>query len=345
LGAGIGVLARFSSDRRWGLEQRSRKYFAERNPAESLGAYLECRECNPAEVIGTGRALDRLKDHPGDPCMEILKEVDAHRVAEGRSGISRRTFFTSAAAVGATALAAGTGLARVASAQSNSSGLTSGDTAILIAAEIAEALAVTTYHHIIKLAPFFRRIPDDDQGYLEGALQEEMSHYALEQSVTGQDSPYTEFFYPKRMFENAQVTLNTLVTLEDAFIAAYLVGVRNFSTVDLQVTAARIMGIESDHRTLARVVGPDVAARDGGPINFITGAQGVAESVAPPNNNGYERTLCWTDISQAVTALTPFVDRDAAEAAGFSTERSYKFRPFTPTLPNPLGDFVSFSGC
>jgi hypothetical protein len=28
--------------------------------------------------------------------------------------------------------------------------------------------------------------------------------------------------------------------------------VRNFSTPDLRVTAARIMGIESDHRTLAR---------------------------------------------------------------------------------------------
>jgi hypothetical protein len=40
-----------------------------------------------------------------------------------------------------------------------------------------------------------------------------------------------------------------LVTLEDAFIAAYLVGVRDLSTPDLRVTAARIMGIESDHRT------------------------------------------------------------------------------------------------
>jgi hypothetical protein len=278
--------------------------------------------------------------------MKTLQEDNALRVAAGsRSGLSRRTFFTSAAAFGATAVVAGSGLGTLARAQSTGTGLTSGDTAILIAAEIAEALAVTTYHHIVKQAPFFQRIPDDDQGYLEGALQEEMSHYALEQSVTGEDSPYDEFFYPKRMFEHAQTTLNTLVTLEDAFIAAYLVGVRNFSTSDLRVTAARIMGIESDHRTLARVLGPDVAHRDGGPINFMTGAQGVAESVAPPNNNGYERTLCWTDISQAVTALTPFVDRDAAETAGFSTERSYKFRPFTPTLPNPLGDFVSFSGC
>ncbi len=223
--------------------------------------------------------------------------------------------------------------------------VTKRDTDILIAAEIAEALAVTTYEHIIETAPFFGRIPPDDQGYLRGAREEEMSHYLLEQSVTGQPSPYTSFFYPKGMFEDAQTTLSVLVTLEDAFIAAYLVGVRNFSTRDLRVTAARIMGIESDHRTLARVLGPDVAAQDGGPIQKITGAQGVAESVAPPNNNGYERTLCWTEIDQAVAALTPFVDVAAANAAGFDVGKSFGFDPFTPKLPNALGDFISFAGC
>ena len=271
-----------------------------------------------------------------------------------QSGISRRSFFKHVTAVGAAA-AAGAIVAPSASAlmlhgqsaedtpQANT--LTAGDRSILIAAEIAEALAVTTYSHIIQLSPFFKRIPDDDQGYIEAALQEEMSHYALEQSVTNENTPFDEFFYPKHMFRDTQTTLNTLVTLEDAFIGAYLVGVRNFSSTALRLTAARIMGIESDHRTLARVIGPDVAARDGGPITFVTGAQGVKESVAPPNNNGYERTLCWTDISQAVQALTPFVDGEAAEAAGFDTSKTYKFRPFTPTLPNPLGDLFSYTGC
>src|SRR5204862_1917382 len=163
----------------------------------------------------------------------------------------------------------------------------------------------------------------DDQGYLRAARQEEMSHYALEKSVTGTPSPFTTFYYPHHMFRRARVTLNTLVTLEDAFIAAYLVGVRNFSTPDLRVTAARIMGIESDHRTLARVVGPGVAASDGGPIENITGIQGTAESVDPPNNNGYERTLCWTQIAQAVAALTPLVDAQAAQAAGLDTTKPF----------------------
>ena len=268
-------------------------------------------------------------------------------MAEGHAelGTSRRQFLTGAA-VSATALAGAGGLqALVPSlAAAKVAGPTNGDLAILGAAQIAEALAVTTYTNIIDSAPFFRRLESDDQGYLQGARQEEMSHYLLEKSVTGKPSPVTIFYYPSKMFSDAQTTLNVLVTLEDAFIAAYLVGVRNFSTADLRVTAARIMGIESDHRTLARVVAPGVAKRDGGPIEKVTGVQAKAESVDPPNNNGYERTLRWTEISQAVTALTPFVDKTAAGKAGFDTSKAYSFKVFTPKLPEPLGDFNSFLG-
>ncbi len=229
-------------------------------------------------------------------------------------------------------------------AAAKSGGVTKGDLAIVGAAQIAEALAVTTYTNIIDSAPFFKRLPPDDQGYLVAARQEEMSHYALELSVTGKPSPFTAFYYPAKMFSDAQTTLDVLVTLEDAFIAAYLVGVRYFSTPDLRVLAARIMGIESDHRTLARVLGPDVAARDGGPITKITGVQGHAEPVAPPNNNGYERTLSWTSITQAVSALTPFADKTAAGKAGFDTTTTYAFKPFRPHLPEALGAFHSFQG-
>jgi hypothetical protein len=290
-------------------------------------------------------------DIDADKDTEAAGPVDEHP-----SGMSRRSFFKRATVVGATSAVAICGLVTLASALDKGASATSddeiakgslasGDRQILLAAEIAEALAVTTYTNIINTSPFFTRLPIDDQGYLAGARQEEMSHYLLEQSVTDQLSPFTSFYYPFNMFADAQTTLNTLVTLEDAFIAAYLIGVRNFSTGQLRVTAARIMGIESDHRTLARVLGPDVAAQDGGPIMTITGFQGVPESVAPPNNNGYERTLCLSRIDQAVNALLPFVDVNAAQAAGFDTSKSFSFEPFNPTLPNPLGDFISFKGC
>src|ERR1700733_9730535 len=291
--------------------------------------------------------------------MTFLQSTQERRVMyapteQNHAAFSRRSFLKSATLAGATSLTAFGGLVTAASAQQEEDAnsmkaekdhLKKGDLDILVAAEIAEALAVTTYSNIINTAPFFKKIPSDDQGYLPGALQEEMSHYLLEQSATDQFTPYTTFYYPVNMFADAQTTLNTLVTLEDAFIAAYLVGVRNFSTTKLRVTAARIMGMQSDHRTLARVIGPDVAPQDGGPITTITGIQGVAESVAPPNNNGYERTLCLDRIDQAVDGLLPFVDAAAAQAAGFNTATTYAFEPFTPTLPNPLGDFISFRGC
>ncbi|HEV2981658.1 MAG TPA: ferritin-like domain-containing protein [Solirubrobacteraceae bacterium] len=261
----------------------------------------------------------------------------------------RREFLSRAAVSGAGVLAGASALGAlspaIADAKKGGKGKpTKGDLEILGAAQIAEALAVTTYTNIINAAPFFTRLASDDQGYLKAARQEEMSHYLLEEGVTRKPSPFTTFYYPPKMFADAQTTLNVLVTLEDAFIAAYLVGVRDFSTADLRVTAARIMGIESDHRTLARVVAPGVAGQDGGPVEMVTGIQKKAESVDPPNNNGYERTLRWTSIKKALEALTPFADKTAAAKAGFDTSKAYKFEPFTPSLPEPLGEFHSFLG-
>jgi ferritin-like protein len=257
---------------------------------------------------------------------------------------TRKGFLKGAAAAGAGAAGMGALAPAAAFAKKKKGGVTHGDLEILKAAQIAEALAVTTYTNIIGTAPFFKNIPADDQGYLKAALQEEMSHYLLEEGVTKKPTPFTSFYYPPNMFADTQTTLDILVTLEDAFIAAYLVGVRHFSTPDLRVTAARIMGIESDHRTLARVVGGDVTPENGGPITQITGIQKAAESIAPPNNNGYERTLSLTNIGQAVEALLPFAEKAAAEKAGFDTSKPYKFVPFTPTLPSALGEFHSFKG-
>jgi hypothetical protein len=278
-----------------------------------------------------------MHDHHNDP---TIGQIDPQTS-------TRKSFLKGAAVAGAGAASLG-GLGALAPvtalARGRKRGPTRGDVEILKAAQLAEALAVTTYTSIIGTAPFFRNIPADDQGYLQGALQEEMSHYLLEESLTGKPTAASTFYYPPKMFADAQTTLNVLVTLEDAFIAAYLVGVRDFSTADLRVTAARIMGIESDHRTLARVVGPDVASADGGPIEQITGFQKSAESVDPPNNNGYERTLGLARIEQAVEALTPFASKEAAAKAGFDTSKPYAFKSFTPKLPNPLGEFHSLKG-
>ncbi|HXB14951.1 MAG TPA: ferritin-like domain-containing protein [Solirubrobacteraceae bacterium] len=278
--------------------------------------------------------------------QQLAEQDDALPRHDGAERGPTRLGFLKGAAVAAGG-AAGLGVlgpGATAFARARPHGPTKGDVAILQAAQIAEALAVTTYSNIISSAPFFKNLESDDQGYLKAALQEEMSHYLLEESLTKKKAGFTTFYFPKNMFADAQTTLNTLVSLEDAFIAAYLVGVRQFSTADLRVTAARIMGIESDHRTLARVVAPGVASSDGGPIESVTGLQKQAESVDPPNNNGYERTLGLKNIGQAVEALLPFAEVKAAEKAGFDTTKPYKFEPFTPKLPGKLGEFHSVKG-
>ena len=204
------------------------------------------------------------------------------------SGLDRKQFLGRSAAAGVSAFAGASALGALVPsfAAAKNGGVTKRDIEILVAAQIAEALAVTTYTNIIEVAPFFARLASDDQGYLKAARQEEMSHYLLEKSVTSKPSPFTTFYYPPKMFSDAQTTLNILVTLEDAFIAAYLVGVRNFSTPDLRVTAARIMGIESDHRTLARVVAPGVARRTAARSRRSPASRGSPRASTRPTTTG-----------------------------------------------------------
>jgi len=110
-------------------------------------------------------------------------------------GTDRRQFLGRTAATGAGVLVGGSALeALVPSFAAARTGVTKGDVAILGAAQIAEALAVTTYTNIINTAPFFSRLAADDQGYLKAAREEEMSHYLLEMSVTRKPSP--SFFQP-----------------------------------------------------------------------------------------------------------------------------------------------------
>jgi hypothetical protein len=178
--------------------------------------------------------------------------------------LDRRAFVRTSALAGAGALAGGGAIEALvpsfaaAAKGKHRGGVTKGDLAILGAAQIAEALAVTTYTNIIDNAPFFKRLEEDDQGYLRAARQEEMAHYLLEKGVTRKPTPFSTCYYPPKMFGDAQTTLNILTTLEDAF--------------------------------------------------------------------------------------TPFLDKQAAGKAGFDTSKGYKFKPFTPKLPEPLGDFHSFVG-
>src|SRR3984885_4737866 len=124
----------------------------------------------------------------------ISPKGDSHMsVEQHEPGTDRRRFLgkTAAASAGILASASAVDLLIPSFAAAKGGGVTKGDVAIVGAAQIAEALAVTTYTNIINQSPFFKRLPSDDQQYLVAARQEEMSHYALEMSVTGKPSPLT----------------------------------------------------------------------------------------------------------------------------------------------------------
>ena len=174
--------------------------------------------------------------------------------------------------------------------------------------------------------------------------QEEMSHYALEMSVTGKPSPFTTFYYPPKMFSDAQTTLDVLVTLEDAFIAAYLVGVRDFSTPALRVLCgARSWASRATTAARARPgrrrVGP---GRRTDQEDHRRPGQGRARRSAQQQR---VRAHAQVDEDQPGGRGSDSVRRPGGRGqAGFDTTKPYQFRPFTPTLPNPLGAFHSFAG-
>lgn len=234
---------------------------------------------------------------------------------------SRRRFMSALGAVGA-GVAASSLLAACSKSStepSSSGGSAALDQQIISAAATAEALASVMYDNIIKSSPAYASLSGNapDQAYLVAARQQEGIHYAT--LVGAGAKPLTlNFYFPTGMFSDptGATTINTLITLEDAFIAAYLIGIRDLSSDSLKVLAGQIMGIECEHRALGRVIANDLS------LGATTGLSGVAESVVPPghavNNIAFERTFSTAlpDISHVVAALGPFT---AAGSSGFDS--------------------------
>lgn len=223
------------------------------------------------------------------------------------------------------------------------SGSSTLDAKILNAAATAEALATTMYYNIINMAGsiYSNGLAGNapDKAYLVAGYEEELNHYNY-LVAAGAKPLATTFYFPNNMFIDPQTTVNTLITLEDAFIAAYLIGVRDFSTAALKVVAAQIMGVEAEHRTLGRVITNDLG------LTSVTGLSGVAESVAAPtgtsNNLAYQRTFssALPDIDHVVSALGPFV---APGTTGYSAT-AFAFAPAAAAAPSAGQPTVVLSG-
>ena len=260
--------------------------------------------------------------------METIEETGSTENNVSRRSLLRLVGLT-AAVTTASAVLAGCG----GGSSSGSSSGSTGDQDILNAAATAEGLASTMYANIISSPLYTSGLAGNaaDQAYLVAAFEQEVLHYNLLLSV-GAKPLATTFYFPTGMFGSSSTygtTINTLVTLEDAFIAAYLIGISSFSAVGNKVLAGQILGVESEHRTLARVIANDLS------LGATTGLSGSAESVVPSshasNNIAYERRFGLTQIGQVVSALTPFV----TAPAGTSTFGSTAY-PLITTLPTAV---------
>lgn len=239
------------------------------------------------------------------------------------SAISRMSMLTVLGGAGVTALAAcsgGTSNPVPAAGSSPGPGATS-DAQIINAAATAEALASVMYDNIIKTSPAYAKLGAtsnvNDQAYLAAGREQEAIHYST--LVGAGAKPLTQtFYFPTGMFTDSTyaTTVNTLTLLEDAFIAAYLIGIRDLSTDALKQLAGQIMGVECEHRAFARVIAADLG------LGATTGLSGMAEPTDGPshaaNNLAFERTFSnkFMTIADVVTALGPFVQPGTS---GFDT--------------------------
>ena len=128
---------------------------------------------------------------------------------------------------------------------------TSPDTPVEIftAALVAEDLAVTFYYNAL-IGEVMQNVnlagpggtatkvsPTGSQSnvyYLRAALHEENLHADLFRSLLGitgapYNDPYLKFYFPSLPFFNLDALISTLSALENAFIAAYLAAVQEFS--------------------------------------------------------------------------------------------------------------------
>ena len=189
--------------------------------------------------------------------------------------------------------------------------------------------------------------------YLQGALLEEVQHAQLLRTLLGLNPMGSgdvaggvppSFYFATGTFDTLANFLPTLIALETAFIGAYMTAVEEFASMaagyngfsatqanpaksgsnytqaDLILyakVAASILGVEAEHRALARAI-PSVTIAS-------PGFAGIT-SLIPANNVNYEITDGLTGLlvgfgstgTTAGAALTPFLASSSSQSAGFS---------------------------
>ncbi|MGH9513123.1 MAG: hypothetical protein ACRD2U_13410 [Terriglobales bacterium] len=271
--------------------------------------------------------------------MEMEKVLEVVKKNTDRRKFMKAAGFAGIGAAAATTLlAAGTASAQAGNSSSTTvSDPRTKDTPaqIFTAALIAEDLAATFYYngligpviqdpnlagpggtatHVTKAGNF------GNVDYLRAALTEELMHGGLFRTLLGISDPSADpvqtFYFPDGVFDTLDPFIATLEALENAFIGAYLNAVAEFGRMAgvagagsdyssntlayFAEVASAILGIESEHRTLGRVIA----------------------NKNPANNRNYELVSgvysVYNGKHSAVAALTPFLTASTGPAYSFA---------------------------
>jgi hypothetical protein len=143
----------------------------------------------------------------------------------------------------------------------------------------AERLTMTCYYTALVTPALLKQIAGSPAGpagmagnvaCLQAALHQEQNHAMILENL-GAQSPYKTFYFPTMALatlgytSHAGTFLWMLDHLETACIAAYMRRIERYMALrhpDLALLAARILGVEAEHRALYRVISEDYPANN-----------------------------------------------------------------------------------
>jgi len=156
-------------------------------------------------------------------------------------------------------VAGGTLLALAAPAADAQEAPTSADVEIAKIAATAELLAIDVYTRAIN-SGIFRGAT---RRYLVNARKNERDHYGALADLLGAAAPKgLKFKYKANQFKTAGNIVNLGVTLETAFVRAYITAAKALTVADLRLVAAQIGASEASH------------------LGFLLNAQGKGKTLA-----------------------------------------------------------------
>jgi hypothetical protein len=125
----------------------------------------------------------------------------------------------------------------------------------------AEAIETTLYFFGIRSDDVFEKIEEEEQPYVQAALSSEQHHRDLLVSLGG-TIPQDTFFFPRNSLDSVKSFFDVLLALEHGGLRAYGAATGRFGELgrpDLAITAARILGVEAEHRVLSRdIIGKEL---------------------------------------------------------------------------------------